>query len=93
MNWPLGLLVTLNWGVYGSCILSHCLAPKYLQLSSTLIVTTVFLRLGVYGGQTSPMDQTSDEIIIHFNQDTVLYKDRARCRAGTSSALILADES
>lgn len=29
--------------------------------------------------QTGPMDQTSDEITIHFNRDTVSHKDGARC--------------
>lgn len=46
----------------------------------------------VCAGETSPMDQTCDEITIHFNQDTVSHKDRARCGAGSSSALILADK-
>ena len=40
----------------------------------------------------SSVDQTSDEIKIHFNQDSVSQKVARRCTAGKSSQ-ILADES
>lgn len=45
---------------------------------------TQSFSIRVRAGWICPMDQTSDEITIHFNQDTVSHKAGPRCCAGSS---------